>query len=166
MHNDKIDEVLELAREGTKEWDDAMRTGRALVDEAAQEPSPAITAKTLQQAMRHFQGAIAMNNLRDEGYGWLARTLRLLAQTIRPWNPERSVHCLQYACAVAWEARSQTPAAALSVFTKQEAKTLLAWVRMSKRLDPQAGEIEMEALRAEFLTTALDPETMASVTGV
>jgi hypothetical protein len=166
MHSDKIDEVLELAREGTKEWDDAMRLGRALVDESAQEPSPAITAKKLQQAMRHFQTAIAINNLRDEGYGWLARTLRLLSQTIRAWNPEGSTHCLQYACAVVWEARSNTPAASLSVFTKQEAKTLVAWVRMSKRLDPQAGEVEMEALRAEFLTTALDPDTMASITGV
>jgi len=165
MYNDKIDEVLELAREGTKEWDDAMSRGRALVDESAQEPSPAVTAKKLQQAMRHFQSAIAENDLRDEGYGWLARTLRLMSQTIRAWNPEGSTHCLQYACAVAWEARIRTEAASLSVFTKQEAKTLLAWVRMSKRLDPLAGEVEMESLRVQFLTKALDPDTMAAVTG-
>jgi hypothetical protein len=166
MHGDKIEELLANAHEGTKEWDDAMSRGRALVDAAAQDASPAAATAKLRQAMRHFQTAITVNSSKDEGYGWLARTLRLLSQSVRDRSPEASIHCLRYASAVAWEARTKTPAASLSVFTKQEAKTLLAWVRMSKRLDPQSGEVEMDALRAEFLTSALDPDTMAAVTGV
>ena len=166
MQGEKIEELLANAHEGTKEWDDAMSRGRALVDAAAQDPSPSASTAKLRQAMRHFQTAVAVNSAKDEGYGWLARTLRLLSQSLRERNIEASTHCLRYASAVAWEARTKTLAASLSVFTKQEAKTLLAWVRMSKRLDPRAGEAEMDALRAEFLTPALDPDTMAAVTGV
>lgn len=166
MHGDQIEETLALVREETKEWDEAMSQGRAMVDEAAQDQNQALAARRLRQAMQQFQMAIARNPQKDEGYGWLARTLRLLAQAVRAQNPDMATHCLQYACAVAWEGRSKTPAASLSVFTKQEAKALIAWVRMSRRLDPQAGEREMDELRAKFLTKALDPETMAAVTGV
>jgi len=166
MHADKIEEVLALAHESTREWDDAMTRGRALVDAGTQEVDLTKAERSLRQAIPHFQAAIAINSSKDEGYGWLARTLRLLAQAIRARRPETATHCLQYASAVAWEARCKTPAASLSVFSKQEAKALLAWVRMSKRLDPKGGEAEMDALRAEFLTRALDPDTMTAVTGV
>ena len=165
MQSDKIEEALALAQEGTKEWDEAMSRGRLLVDEATRTDSPEQYAEKLRQAMPHFQRAIRINSGRDEGYGWLARTLRLLGQSIRVKYPENSSQCLRYACAVVWEGRSKVPAAALSVFTKQEAKALLAWVRLTRRLDPAMGEAEMEALRAEFLTTALRFDTMASVTG-
>lgn len=164
MQGDKIEEALTLAHEGTKEWDDVMSRGRALVDAAAQEATPAHTAAKLREAARHFQTAIGINSARDEGYGWLARALRLLAQAIRGKDPEASTHCLRSACAVVWEARSRTPASALSVFTKQESKALIAWLRMVRRLDPQAAEAEMETLRAEFLTSALDPNTMVAST--
>ncbi len=165
MQGDKIEEVLALAQEGTKEWDEAMTRGRVLVDEATRTEAPDLYAEKLRLAIPHFQSAIRINPGRDEGYGWLARTLRLLGQAIRPRYPENSSQCLRYACAVVWEGRSKTPASALSVFTKQESKALLAWVRLTRRLDPASGESEMEALRAEFLTTALRPDTMASVTG-
>jgi hypothetical protein len=166
MHGDQIEEALATANESTKGWDDTMSRGRALVDEAAQATIPAERISKLRQATRQFQSAIGLHPSKDEGYGWLARALRLLAQAIRERDPEASTICLRHACAAAWEARVTTPASSLSVFTKQEAKTLLAWVRMSKRLDPKAGESQMEALRAEFLTAALDPERMAAVTGV
>lgn len=166
MYGDQIEETLALVREETKEWGEAMSLGRALVDAAAQETNPARAAQKLRQAMRQFQAAIARNSMKDEGYGWLGRTLRLLAQSIRDHKPEAATHCLLYACAVVWEGRSKTPSAALSVFTKQEAKSLVAWVRMSKRLDPVAGEREMETLRSTYLTMALDPDTMAAVTGI
>ena len=165
MQCDKIEEVLALAQAGTKEWDDAMNRGRALVDEATRTDTPEKYAEKLRLALPHFQAAIRINSGRDEGYGWLARTLRLLGQSIRVRYPENSSQCLRYACAVVWEGRSLTPAAALSVFTKQEAKSLLAWVRLTRRLDPASGEAEMEALRAEFLTPALRFDTLASVTG-
>ena len=165
MQGDKIEEVLALAQEGTKEWDDAMTCGRVLVDEATRTESPEQYTEKLRTAMTHFQTAIRINGGRDEGYGWLARSMRLLGQAIRPKYPENSSQCLRYACAVVWEGRSKTPAAALSVFTKQEAKALLAWVRLTRRLDPASGEAEMEALRAEFLTAALRADSMASVTG-
>ena len=165
MQSDKIEEVLALAQEGTKEWDDVMTRGRVLVDEATRTGSPDHYSEKLRLAIPQFQAAIRMNPGRDEGYGWLARTLRLLGQSIRPKYPENSSQCLRYACAVVWEGRSRTAAAALSVFTKQEAKALLGWVRLTRRLDPAEGEAEMEALRVEFLTTALRPDTMTSVTG-
>ena len=165
MQSDKIEEVIALAQEGTKEWDDAMTRGRVLVDEATRTDATDQYAEKLRGAMTHFQAAIRINSGRDEGYGWLARTLRLLGQSIRVKYPENSAQCLRYACAVVWEGRSKTPAASLSVFTKQESKSLLAWVRLTRRLDPVTGEAEMEALRAEFLTTALRFDTMSSVTG-
>lgn len=166
MQGDKIEAALTLAHEATKEWDDSMSRGRGLVDAAAQDTTPAQAAVKLREATRHFQHAISTNSAKDEGYGWLARTLRLLAQAIRGKDPEASTQCLRHACAVVWEGRSKTPASSLSVFTKQESKALIAWLRMVRRLDPRGAEAEMETLRAEFLTSALDPETMAAATGV
>jgi hypothetical protein len=165
MERDQIEETLALAREGTREWDDAIYHGRTLVDEAAQEADPVVTAAMLGRAALHFQAAIAINPARDESYGWLARTFRLLAQSVRRTNEETATHYLRCACAIAWEGKCRTPSFSLSVFTKQEAKTLLAWVRTSRRLDPKAGEVEMNALRVEFLTSALDPDTIADAQG-
>ncbi|MEK7347354.1 MAG: hypothetical protein AABZ94_00640 [Candidatus Eisenbacteria bacterium] len=165
MQGDNIEQALTLAHEGTREWDDAMSRGRTLVDAATQETTPAHAAAKLREAARHFQMAIGINSAKDEGYGWLARALRLLAQAIRGKDPDAATHCLRSACAVVWEARTKTPASALSVFTKQELKALVAWLRMVRRLDPQGAEGEMETLRAEFLTSALDPDTMAAATG-
>jgi hypothetical protein len=165
MEHENIERTLALAREGTKEWDDAMARGRALIDAATQAVVPAQGIPALRQAGMRFQSAIRINKSKDEAYGWLARAYRLLAQATRERNADISAYYLRCASAVAWEAKTRTQAAALSVFTKQEIKTLLAWVRMSKRLDPTAGEAEMDALRAEFLTPALDPDTIAETPG-
>jgi hypothetical protein len=165
MERDQIEETLSLVREGTKEWEDAMVQGRALVDESTRQKMPALAAEHLRRAVHEFQAAIALNPARDEGYGWLARAYRLLAQATRPKSEDTATFYLRCAAAIAWEGKCRTPAFALSVFTKQEAKTLLAWVRTTRRLDPRAGEIEMNSLRVEFLTSALDPDTIADTLG-
>jgi hypothetical protein len=165
MARDNIEETLAEVREHTKSWDDAMHRGRALVDRAAQEPNLTRSEGFLRDAARDFRAAIRLEAERDEAYGWLARTLRLLSKARIAVRPEEAIQDLRLACAVAWEAKRRTPAATLSVFTKQEAKTLLAWVRATRRLGPVAGEAEMEALRSDLLTSALDPDTIPAVQG-
>jgi tetratricopeptide (TPR) repeat protein len=165
MARDNIEELLAEVRETTKDWEGAMHRGREFLDAAAQEPSLARAEALLRDAARDFRAAIRLDPDRDEAYGWLARAYRLLAKSMTAVNPDEAIQALRRACAVAWEAKRQTPPPMLSVFTKQEAKTLLAWVRATRRLGPAAGEAEMDALRAEFLTSALDPDTIGSVQG-
>jgi hypothetical protein len=165
MGNDKIEETLAAVRESTKGWDDAMHHGRMLVEAASRETESSRRTPRLREAARQFQDAARIDPARDESLGWLARALRLLAQSVRELDAVQATRFLRCACAAAWEGKSRTSPAALSVFTKQEAKSLVAWVRATRRLDPHAGEREMELLRAEFLTSALDPDTIGGVPG-
>lgn len=161
MASDRIEETLAVVREGTKSWQDAMHRGRMLVEMAARDDDPAHGAARLREAARQFQDAVGIDPDRDEAFGWLARALRLLAQAIRDRDAETAGFYLRCAAAAAWEGRCRTAPTSLSVFTKQEAKALLAWLRATRRLDPTDGEREMNALRVEFLTSALDPDTIA-----
>jgi len=165
MDTDKIEQTLALVREGTKSWEDAMHRGRMLVEVATREAEISQGAPLLRDAVQQFQDAVGLDRDRDESYGWLARAFRLLAQAVRERDPDTAAMYLSCACAAAWEGKSRTEPATLSVFTKQEAKSLLAWIRATRRLGPTEGEREMNALRVEFLTTALDPDTIGGVAG-
>ena len=135
----------------------ALALGRTLIAEAEKNGAqPARHAQRL-EAARHFRAAIGMNGEFEEAYGWLAHALRLIGQDLREAGAAGSDDFLHLACAVAWEAKSKTPAAALSGRTRQEAKILVAWLRATRHLTIDEAEAEMESLRARHLSEALDP---------
>ncbi|HEU4333869.1 MAG TPA: hypothetical protein VFT32_05185 [Candidatus Eisenbacteria bacterium] len=161
-----IEETLKHAREGTAaSWNDAVYRGRTLLDEAAQRTDPAAAAALLGRAALHFQAAVAIDPARDEGYGWLARAFRFLAQATRGRSEETATFYFRCACAIAWEGKHRAPRRSPCALTREEAKMLLAWVHTNRRLDSKRAEVEMNALRVEFLTSALDPDTIADTHG-
>ncbi|HSQ60566.1 MAG TPA: hypothetical protein VLT84_09065 [Acidobacteriota bacterium] len=161
-----IEETLQHAREGTKTaWNDAVYRGRTLLDEAVQGSDPKAAAAMLGRAVLHFQAAVAIDPDRDEGYGWLARAFRSLGQATRVRSEEGATFYFRCACAIAWEGKHRTSGRKLSALTREEAQTLLAWVHTNRRLDSKRAEVEMNMLRVEFLTSALDPDTIAFTQG-
>lgn len=161
-----IEETLKHAREGTtSSWNDAVHRGRTLLDEAAKRADPSEAAPLLGRAALHFQAAVAIDPARDEGYGWLARAFRFLAQATRARSEETATFYFRCACAIAWEGKHRAPRRSPSALTLEESKALLAWVHTNRRLDSRRAEVEMNSLRVEFLTSALDPDTIADTQG-
>lgn len=147
--------------EEPKNPETAVALGRALVAEAEKAANQAARHAQRLEAARHFRTAIRMDGSFEEAHGWLAHALRLIGQDLRETNREAADDFVRLACAVAWEAKSKTQAAALSGRTRQEAKILIAWLRATRHLTVDEAEAEMESLRARYLTEALDPETVA-----
>ena len=144
--------------EEPKNPETAVAAGRTLIAEAEKGATqPARRAQRL-EAARHFRNAIKMNGSFEEAYGWLAHALRLIGQDLRESTAEGADDFLRLACAVAWEAKTKTQAAALSGRTRQEAKILIAWLRATRHFTVDEAETEMESLRARHLSEALDPE--------
>ncbi len=147
--------------EEPKNPETAVATGRAIVAEAEKAATQAARHAQRLEAARHFRGAIRMDGSFEEAYGWLAHALRLIGQDLRETNREAADDYLQLACAVAWEAKTKTQAAALSGRTRQEAKILIAWLRATRHFTIDEAEAEMESLRAQRLAEALDLEAVA-----
>ena len=149
--------------EEPKNPETAVAMGRALVAEA--EKGATRTARHAQriEAARRFRTAIRMNGSFEEAYGWLAYALRMIGQDLRESNAGAADDFLRLACAVAWEAKTKTQAAALSGRTRQEAKVLIAWIRATRHLSVDEAEAEMESLRARHLAEALDAEAIVGV---
>ncbi len=142
--------------EEPKNPETAVAAGRSLIAEAEKGATqPARHAQRL-EAAQHFRNAIRMNASFEEAYGWLAHALRLIGGDLRDSSAEGADDFLRLACAVAWEAKTKTQAAALSGRTRQEAKILIAWLRATRHLTVDEAEAEMEALRARHLSEALD----------
>lgn len=144
--------------EEPKNPETAVAAGRTLIVEAEKGATQAARHAQRLDAARHFRSAIRMNASFEEAYGWLAHALRLIGQDLRDSSAEGADDFLRLACAVAWEAKTKTQAAALSGRTRQEAKILIAWLRATRHLTVDEAEAEMEALRARHLSEALDPE--------
>jgi len=150
--------------EEPKNPETAVAAGRTLIAEAEKGATQRARHAQRLEAARHFRTAIRMNASFEEAYGWLAHALRLIGQDLRESTAEGADDFLRLACAVAWEAKTKTQAAALSGRTRQEAKILIAWLRATRHLTVDEAEAEMESLRARHLSEALDPETISSAT--
>ncbi|HKQ19557.1 MAG TPA: hypothetical protein VJW75_07395 [Candidatus Eisenbacteria bacterium] len=147
--------------EEPKNPETAVMLGRGLISEAEKGTTPSARRVLRLEAAGHFRTAIRMNAAHEEAYGWLAHALRLVGQDIRESNAEAADDYLRLACAVAWEAKSKTQAAALSGRTRQEAKILIAWLRATRHLTIDEAESEMETLRTQRLSEALESEAVA-----
>jgi hypothetical protein len=147
-----------IRTEEPKNPETAVAAGRALIAEAEKAPTQAARHALRLEAARHFRGAIRMDASFEEAYGWLAHALRLIGQDLRESSAESADEFVRLACAVAWEAKTKTQAAALSGRTRQEAKILIAWLRATRHFTVDEAEAEMESLRARHLSEALDPE--------
>jgi hypothetical protein len=108
------------------------------------------------EAARRALEAIKQDSERPENYTALASALRMLAQPARERDPEAADNLLLLACAAAWEARRRSTPALISGRTKQEVKTLTAWLRMKNHLTPEAAEGQMEEIRTKRLADSLD----------
>jgi len=161
----KADATKSPARvEEPKNPETAVAAGRTLIAEAEKSATQAARHAQRLEATRLFRTAIRMNGAFEEAYGWLAHALRLIGGDLRDSSLEGADDFLRLACAVAWEAKSKTQAAALSGRTRQEAKILIAWLRATRHLTVDEAEAEMEALRARHLAEALDPDSTAGAT--
>jgi hypothetical protein len=108
------------------------------------------------EAARRAQEAIKKDSESPENYTALASALRLLAGITRARYPEAADNLLHLASAAAWEAKRRSTPALISGRTKQEVKTLTAWLRMKNHLSPEAAEEQMEQIRAQRLSDALE----------
>jgi len=144
--------------EEPKNPETAVAAGRTLIADAEKGATQAARHAQRLEAARHFRAAIRMDASHEEAYGWLAHALRLIGQDLREAGGVGADDFLHWACAVAWEAKTKTQAAALSGRTRQEAKILIAWLRATRHLTIDEAESEMESLRARHLSEALDPE--------
>ena len=147
--------------EEPKNPETAVALGRTLISDAEKGTTQSARHALRLEAARHFRTAIRMNASHEEAYGWLAHALRLIGQDIRESNAQAADDYWRLACAIAWEAKSKTPPAALSGRTRQEAKILVAWLRATKHFTVDEAESEMESLRVQYLSEALDPEAVA-----
>lgn len=161
MKNNEAAPAAGTRSEEPKNPETAVAMGRTLVAEAEKAAAQAARHERRLEAARHFRAAIRMDGSFEEAYGWLAHALRLMGQDLRETNREAADDFVRLACAVAWEAKTKTQAAALSGRTRQEAKILVAWLRATRHLTVDEAEAEMESLRARHLAEALDPEVIA-----
>jgi len=107
-------------------------------------------------AVRAAQAEIRKDPAPPESYTMLAGALRTLAQSLRERDPLASDHLLHQACAAAWEAKRRSGPGLTSGRTKQEIKTLIAWLRTRNHLTPEASETLMDQIHSEYLDRALD----------
>jgi hypothetical protein len=141
----------------------AVAAGRTRYESAMQMQEAAAKCAELLSAVRQFQAAIQTSPDTLEAYGWLAHTYRILAGATRPTDPERAEMLTRYACAVACEgSRHASSAAAIPIRTKQEVRTLIAWLRTTRHVSQADAETEMETIRAQALAPALDADTLSS----
>jgi hypothetical protein len=139
---------------GTSEG--ALAAGRNKYESAMAKPEPAARTPELLEAVRSFREAIQINPDSHEGYGWLAQTYRMIAAAVRPADGGNADRLTRYACAVAWEGTSRaSSAAAIPIRTKQEVRTLVAWLRATRHLSSADAEAEMQSLRDQCLVDAL-----------
>jgi hypothetical protein len=117
---------------------------------------PADPAAQQVEAARRAQDAIKLNSESPEHYTALASALRALAGITRERYPEAADNLLRLACAAAWEAKRRSTPALISGRTRQEVKTLTAWLRMKNHASPEAAEGQMEEIRAERLAEAVE----------
>ena len=112
-------------------------------------------AQQVEAALR-AQEAIKLNSESPENYTALASALRSLAGITRERYPEAADNLLHLASAAAWEAKRRSTPALISGRTKQEVKTLTAWLRMKNHLSPETAEAQMEEIREKRLPEALE----------
>ena len=132
--------------------------GRNKYESALTRKSTGERKADLLEAIRLFQAAIRMDSETLDAYGWLSQSLRSLAAAVRTDDHERADYFLRCACAIAWEGNVRSSPTSVPVRTKQEVRTLVAWLRTTKHLSPEIAESEMEVLRALHLREVLDAE--------
>jgi hypothetical protein len=138
----------------------ALVSGRTKYEAAMAKAEAAARSPELLESVRQFQNAIQMDPGSLEAYGWLAQTYRMIAAGIRNSDPNRAEMLTRYACAVAWEGTARaSSAAAIPIRTKQEVRTLIAWLRTTRHLSASDAEKEMESMRHQCIRAALTGTT-------
>jgi hypothetical protein len=136
--------------------ENALASGRTKYEAAMARAEAAARSPELLESVRQFQNAIQMDPDTLEAYGWLAQTYRMIAAGARNSDPNRAEMLTRYACAVAWEGTARaSSAAAIPIRTKQEVRTLIAWLRTTRHLSATDAEAEMESLRDQWIHAAL-----------
>jgi hypothetical protein len=133
----------------------AVAAGRARYESAMDKQDAGTKCAELLQAVRQFQNAIQVAPDAPEAYGWLAQTYRMLASATRPTDAERADLLTRFACAIAWEGTLRSTPTSIPIRTKQEVRTLTAWLRTTRHLSLADAEQEMKALHEQSLETAL-----------
>lgn len=135
--------------------DSALVTGRNRFDAAMKKEADSARCLDLLEAAHQFQRAIQIAPDAPEAYGWLAQTYRMMASASRAADADRADLFTRFACAVAWEGTARTTPTSVTIRTKQEVRTLIAWLRATRHLSPADAEAEMQAIHRQSLEQAL-----------
>ena len=160
MSKQKTATVEKAIPEKPETTDAALSGGRTKYESAMAKIEPAARVPELLEAVRQFQTAIQIDPDLLEAYGWLAQTYRMIAAGVRPNDSTQADRLARYACAVAWEGTSRaSSAASIPIRTKQEVRTLIAWLRTTRHLSASDAEAAMQSLRDQVLIAALTGST-------
>jgi len=133
----------------------ALTDGRAKYESAMGRQKDSDRASDLLDAARQFMTAIQIAPDAPEAYGWLAQCYRMMAAAARKSDGDRADLLTRYACAVAWEGTVRSTPTSVTIRTKQEVRTLTAWLRTTRHLSPADAEAEMKSIHEQSLEAAL-----------
>jgi hypothetical protein len=154
MSDPKIVEE-QLAQKEAPTAETAMVAGRGRYDAAMKKDNDSARCLDLLEAAHQFQRAIQIAPDAPEAYGWLAQTYRMMAAASRAADTDRADLFTRFACAVAWEGTLRSTPTSVTIRTKQEVRTLVAWIRATRHLSSADAEAEMKTIHGQSLEQAL-----------
>ncbi|HYJ32041.1 MAG TPA: hypothetical protein VE326_02360 [Candidatus Binatia bacterium] len=154
MSEPKIVEEQVTAKEAPTA-ESALTSGRTRFDVAMKKDSDSARCLDLLEAAHQFQRAIQIAPDAPEAYGWLAQTYRMMAAASRAADSDRADLFTRFACAIAWEGTIRSTPTSVTIRTKQEVRTLVAWLRATRHLSPADAEAEMKVIHGLSLEQAL-----------
>jgi hypothetical protein len=154
MSEPKIVEEQVTAKEAPTA-ESALAAGRNRFDAAMKRDNDSARCLDLLEAAHQFQRAIQIAPDAPEAYGWLAQSYRMMAAASRKSDVDRADLLTRYACSVAWEGTIRSTPTSVTIRTKQEVRTLMAWLRATRHLSPADAEAEMKTIHEQSLEQAL-----------
>jgi hypothetical protein len=145
----------QLAQKEAPTAESALAAGRNRYDIAMKKDSDPARCLDLLEAAHQFQRAIQIAPDAPEAYGWLAQSYRMMAAASRKSDSDRADLLTRFACAVAWEGSIRSTPTSVTIRTKQEVRTLMAWLRATRHLSPTDAEQEMKTIHGQSLEQAL-----------
>jgi hypothetical protein len=144
-----------LAQKEAPTAESALAAGRNRYDIAMKKDNDSARCLDLLEAAHQFQRAIQLAPDAPEAYGWLAQSYRMMASASRKADSDRADLLTRFACAVAWEGSIRSTPTSVTIRTKQEVRTLMAWLRATRHLSPADAEQEMKVIHGQSLEQAL-----------
>lgn len=154
MSEPKIVEEQVTAKEAPTA-ESALAAGRTRFDAGMKRDHDSARCLDLLEAAHQFQRAVQLAPDAPEAYGWLAQTYRMMAAASRQADGDRADLLTRFACAVAWEGTIRSTPTSVTIRTKQEVRTLIAWLRATRHLSPADAEAEMKTIHEQSLEQAL-----------